>query len=124
MKLSRKQIRDLIMEELTVPNKTKPLNEALGVTSFVALAVLAISGIAGISYTGVNYIVDRAISNDPRVKKKLEGLGKLVSENPKMKPADIARLAAQKDPELEAIIQEIHDDIFDEFLEANPHLYF
>jgi hypothetical protein len=124
MNLSRKQIRDLIIEEMTALNKVKPLNEALGVASFVALAALALSGAAGISYIGVNYIIDRAISNDPRVKKKLEGLGKLVSENPEMNPADIARLAAKNDPELAAILQEIDDDLFDEFLEANPGFYF
>ena len=118
MKLNRRQIRALIMEELATKPRKKPINEILGVGSIVgmmALSVLAIAGSAGVSYLVVSSLVDAEINSDPRVKQKLEELGQLVSENPEMKPADIARMAAQKDAELAEIIQEIELKISRQF---------
>ena len=51
MKLNRKQIRALIMEELSVTNRRKPINESiLGGLGIAALATLAIAGMTGLQY--------------------------------------------------------------------------
>ena len=118
MKLNRRQIRALIAEELATTPRKKQINEVLGVGSIVgmvALSVLAIAGFGGVSYLAVSSLVDAEINRDPRVKQKLEELGQLVSENPEMKPADIARMASQKDAELAEIIQEIELKISRQF---------
>ena len=56
--------------------------------------------------------IDKAVASDPRVKAKLAELDNMVKENPNMLPADIARMAAQKDAELAAIINEIEEGAY------------
>ena len=108
MRLNRKQIRSLIMEEISVSRRQKPVNEGilagLGVAAFAALAI---AGFAGIQYAAIELSIDILIKHDPRVQAKLAELDNMVKENPGMSPADIARMAAQKDAELAAIIDEI-----------------
>ena len=120
MKLNRRQIRAIITEELSIISRRKSINEVLGIGSIVgmvALSALALAGVYGVSYLAVSSLVDAEINRDPRVKQKLEDLGQLVSENPEMKPADIARMAARNDAELAAIIQDIELKISREFSE-------
>ncbi len=113
MKLNRRQIRALIMEELSVSNRKKPVNEGiLAGLGVAALATLAIAGMTGLKYLVLEVEIDRAVASDPRVKAKLAELDNMVKENPNMLPADIARMAAQKDAELAAIIQEIEDGAY------------
>jgi len=114
MKLNRKQIRALIMEELSVTNRRKPVNESiLGGLGIAALATLAIAGMTGLQYLVLEVAIDRMVASDPRVKTKLAELDNMVKENPNMLPADIARMAAQKDAELAAIINEIELGVYD-----------
>ena len=114
MKLNRKQIRALIMEELSVTNRRKPINESiLGGLGIAALATLAIAGMTGLQYLVLEVAIDRMVASDPRVKTKLAELDNMVKENPNMLPADIARMAAQKDAELAAIINEIELGVYD-----------
>ena len=108
MKLNRRQIRALIMEELSVSNRKKPVNEGfMAGLGIAALATLAIAGMTGLQYLVLEVAIDKLIASDPRVKAKLAELDSMVKENPNMLPADIARMAAQKDAELAAIISEI-----------------
>ncbi len=111
MKLNRKQIRSLIMEELAITsrkNKKSEVNEGfLAGLGIAALATLAIAGYTGLQYLVLEVAIDSMVERDPRVKAKLAELDNLVKENPDMLPADIARMAAQRDAELAAIIDEI-----------------
>ena len=113
MQLNRRQIRALIMAELSVSNRKKPVNEGiLTGLGIAALATLAIAGMTGLQYLVLEVEIDRAVASDQRVKAKLAELDNMVKENPNMLPADIARMAAQKDAELAAIIQEIEDGAY------------
>ena len=113
MKLNRRQIRALIMEELSVSNRKKPVNEGiLTGLGIAALATLAIAGMTGLQYLVLEVEIDKAVASDPRVKAKLAELDNMVKENPNMLPADIARMAAQKDAELAAIINEIEEGAY------------
>ena len=108
MKLNRRQIRSLIMEELSVSNRKKPVNEGiLAGLGAVAFGVLALAGFTGLQYVVVEMAIDSLIKNDPRVQAKLAELDNLVKENPDMSPANVAKMAAEKDAELAAIIEEI-----------------
>ena len=113
MQLNRRQIRALIMEELSVSNRKKPVNEGiLTGLGIAALATLAIAGMTGLQYLVLEVEIDKAVASDPRVKAKLAELDNMVKENPNMLPADIARMAAQKDAELAAIINEIEEGAY------------
>lgn len=108
MKLNRRQIRSLIMEELSMSNRRKPVNEGLLTGLAVgALAALALAGVTGVEYLALSSAIDDLVQSDPRVQAKMSELDSMVKENPNMAPADIARMAAQKDAELAAIINEI-----------------
>tara|TARA_A100001201_G_scaffold139943_1_gene132471 strand:+ start:1369 stop:1752 length:384 start_codon:yes stop_codon:yes gene_type:complete len=124
MKLSRRQIRALIMEELSVSNRKKPVNEGfMAGLGIAALATLAIAGMTGLQYLVLEVAIDKLVASDPRVKAKLAELDNMVKENPNMLPADIARMAAQKDAELAAIIDEIEAGAYGRATSAQSSTY-
>ena len=125
MKLNRKQIRSLIMEELAITsrkNKKAEVNEGfLAGLGIAALATLAIAGYTGLQYLVLEVAIDSVVEKDPRVKAKLAELDNLVKENPDMLPADIARMAAQRDSELAAIIDEIEARAYGRAAQGNAY---
>ena len=112
-KLSRSQLRSLLLHEVRAitskkRSSKKPLNEGiLAGLAAGALVTFALAALTGIQYVLFESTVDDIIASDPRVKAKLAELEDLIKENPERHPADVAKMAAQKDQELAQIIQEI-----------------
>ncbi len=108
-KLTRLQLRRLLLREAKtlMPNQ-KPVNEGiLAGLAAGALVTFALAALTGIQYILFESTVDDLIASDPRVKAKLTELEDLIKENPARHPAEVAKMAAQKDQELAQIIQEI-----------------
>lgn len=98
MKLNRKQIRSLIMEELSMTAKRKPLNEGIFSTlALVALGATAVAGLVGMEMIQFEATLDDIIENDPEMQSLLAELGSLVKDNPNMAPSEVAEMAARQD---------------------------
>jgi len=108
MKLNRKQIRSLIMEELTTSNRRKPLNEGIFSTvALVALGATAIAGYLGLSIIQFEIQLDAMIENDTEMQRLLAEIGTLVKDNPDMSPTDVADMAARNDQRVAERMQEL-----------------
>lgn len=108
MKLNRKQIRSLIMEELTTSNRRKPLNEGIFSTvALVALGATAIAGYLGLSIIQFEIQLDAMIENDAEMQRLLAEIGTLVKDNPDMSPTDVADMAARNDQRVAERMQEL-----------------
>lgn len=108
MKLNRRQIRSLIMEELTTSNRRKPLNEGIFSTvALVALGATAIAGYLGLSIIQFEIQLDAMIENDAEMQRLLAEIGTLVKDNPDMSPTDVADMAARNDQRVAERMQEL-----------------
>ena len=106
MKLNRRQIRSLIMEELSMSNRRKPLNEGIFSTvALVALGATAFAGLAGMEMMQLESALDDIIANDPEMQDLLAELGSLVKDNPDMAPSEFAAMAARQDQRIASRLQ-------------------
>ena len=106
MKLSRRQIRALIMEELSASNRRKPLNEGIFSTvALIALGATAFAGLVGMEMLQFEATLDRLIETDPEMKSLLAELGSLVKDNPDMAPSEVAEMAARQDERIASRLQ-------------------
>lgn len=108
MKLNRRQIRSLIMEELSMTSKRKPLNEGIFSTvALIALGATAFAGLVGMEMLQFEAALDRLIENDPEMQSLLAELGSLVKDNPDMAPSDVAEMAARQDERIAERLQKL-----------------
>ena len=106
MKLSRKKLRSLILKEV----KRKQINEVF-LTGPILAAILpathAIAALLGYSYVTIQGNINDEIANNPEIVRKLRELGHKIETDMDESPVDLARKAAETDPEIKALIEKI-----------------
>lgn len=114
MKLSRRDLRSLILQEI---NQSKQLNEVFlpgPVIAAIMPAIYGIAGLLGYSYLNVETNISRDIANNPEVIERLRALGHEIKSDMERSPAEIARQAAETDPLIKELIQKIEGEYVSE----------
>jgi len=128
MKLSRRQIRALIMEEINSfrsvrTRNSRQLNEVGvlgGIGILTAMGALSIAMVAGMESLerklklGHYADLERILNNDPVLKGLLDQVGQDVADG--VSPAEAARRAAQKNADIAKRMAAIEDKVERDFL--------
>jgi len=107
MKLSRKHLRRLILQEIRQNNHLNEVFLTGPVLAAIIPATHAIAALLGYSYLTIQGNINDEIANNPEIVKKLRALGHKIETDMKQSPVDLARKAAETDPEIKALIEKI-----------------
>ena len=124
-KLSRRQLRSLLLHEVRVitskkRNSKKPLNESILLGIVGALGVLAFGAMYGFLYHArYERFLEEKIRTDPEVQQLMAELGAKVKRNPNMSPVEVAAAAADQDARLAARLEQLAREVQMELIEID-----
>jgi hypothetical protein len=131
MKISRKQLKRLILQEIKQGNQLNEVFLTGPVIAAIMPAIYGIAGLLGYSYLNIETNISRDIANDPEIIERLKELGHEIKTDMERSPAEIARQAAASDPLIKELIEKIEagyvsepvSNLMDRARKYNPMAY-